>query len=337
VWKAMNPRGGSAVKLARRKFLHLAAGAAALPALPRPASALDYPTRPVRIIVGFAAGGAPDILARLAGQWLSERTGQPFVVENRTGASGAIAVETVVKSPADGYTLLLTALPDAVNATLYPNLHYDFIRDIAAVAAISRDPDVVVVTPSFPAKTIPEFIAYAKLNHAKINMASPGVGSSPHMAGELFKSMTGVEMTHVAYRGSAPALTDLLGGQVQVYFAPISASLEYIKAGKLVPLAVTTAARAEALPEVPVVADFVPGYEVSAWYGIAAPKATPRDIVDKLNAEINAGLADAKLKARLASLGSSPFLGSAAAFDAFIAAEIDKWGKVIRAANIKPD
>ena len=325
------------MKLPRRKFLHLAAGAAALPVLPRPASALDYPTRPVRVIVGFAAGGAPDILARLAGQWLSERTGQPFVIENRTGASGAIAVESVVKAPADGYTLLMTALPDAVNATLYPNLHYDFIRDIAAVAAISRDPDVIVVTPSFPAKTVPEFIAYAKANHSKINMASPGVGSSPHMAGELFKSMTGIEMTHVAYRGSAPALTDLLGGQVQVYFAPISASLEYIKAGKLVPLAVTTAARAEALPDVPTVADFVPGYEVSAWYGIAAPKATPRAIVDKLNTEINAGLADAKLKARLASLGSSPFVGSAADFDTFIAAEIDKWGKVIRAANIKPD
>ena len=325
------------MKILRRKFLHLAAGAAVLPALPRSAAALDYPTRPVRIIVGFAAGGAPDILARLVGQWLSERTGQPFVVENRTGASGAIAVETVVKAPADGYTLLLTALPDAVNATLYPNLHYDFIRDIAAVAAISRDPDVIVVTPSFPAKTVPEFIAYAKANHSKINMASPGVGSSPHMAGELFKAMTGIEMTHVAYRGSAPALTDLLGGQVQVYFAPISASLEYIKSGKLVALAVTTAARAEALPEVPIVADFVPGYEVSAWYGIAAPKATPPAIIDKLNAEINAGLADPKLKARLASLGSSPFVDSAAAFDTFIAAEIDKWRKVIWAADIKPD
>jgi tripartite-type tricarboxylate transporter receptor subunit TctC len=325
------------VKLPRRKFLHLVTGAAAASALPCAASALDYPVRPARIVVGFAAGGAPDILARLVGQWLSDRTGQPFVVENRTGASGAIAVETVVKSPADGYTLLLTALPDAVNATLYPNLHYDFIRDIAAVAAISRDPDVIVVTPSFPAKTLPEFIAYAKANRGKINMASPGVGSSPHMAGELFKSMTGIEMTHVAYRGSAPALTDLLGGQIQVYFAPISASLEYIKAGKLVPLAVTTAARAEALPDVPPVADVVPGYEVSAWYGIAAPKATPPAIVDKLNAEIEAGLADAKFKARLASLGSSPFFGSAAAFDAFIAAEIGKWGRVIRAANIKPD
>jgi tripartite-type tricarboxylate transporter receptor subunit TctC len=317
--------------------LHLAAGAAALPALARPAAALDYPARPVRIVVGFAAGGAPDILARLIGQWLSERTGQPFVIENRTGASGAIAVETVVKAPADGYTLLLTALPDAVNATLYPNLHYDFVRDIAAIAAISRDPDVIVVTPAFPAKSVPDFIAYAKSSRTRINMASPGVGSSPHMAGELFKSMTGIEMTHVAYRGSAPALTDLLGGQVQVYFAPISASLEYIKSGKLVPLAVTTAARAEALPEVPTVADFVPGYEVSAWYGIAAPKATPPAIIDKLNADINAGLADPKLKARLANLGSSPFAGSAASFDTFIAAEIDKWSKVIRTANIKPD
>ena len=236
-----------------------------------------------------------------------------------------------------GYTLLAVALPDAVNATLYQNLNYNFVRDIAPVAATSRDPDVMVVNPSFPAKTVPEFINFAKANPGKINMASPGVGSSPHMAGELFKFMTGIEMTHVAYRGSAPALTDLLGGQVQVYFAPISASLAYVRAGKLRALAVTTAARAEALPDIPTVSDFVPGYEVSAWYGIGAPKNTPAEIVDRLNMEINAGLADPKLKARLADLGSSAFVVSPADFGKFIADETEKWAKVIKFANIKPE
>jgi len=249
------------MKLPRRTFLHLAAGATALPAASRIAYALDYPTGPVRLLVGFAPGGPPDILARLMGQWLSERLGQPFVVENKPGASGSIAAEAAVKAPADGYTLLMVALPDAVNATLY-NLNYNFIRDIAPVAGISRDPDVMVVNPSFPAKTVPEFISFAKANSGKINMASPGVGSSPHMAGELFKFMTGIDMTHVAYHSSAPALTDLLGGQVQVYFAPISASIEYIRADRLRALAVTTAARADALPNIPPVGDFVPGYEV---------------------------------------------------------------------------
>lgn len=300
------------------------------------ARAQSYPSRPVRIIVGYAAGGAPDILARLVGQWLSDRLGQPFVVENRPGANGSIAIDTVIKAAADGYTLLAVALPDAVDATLYQNLNYSFVRDIAPVAATSRDPDVMVVNPSLPVKTVPEFISFAKANPGKINMASPGVGSSPHMAGELLKFMTGIEMTHVAYRGSAPALTDLLGGQVQVYFAPISASLAYVKAGKLRALAVTTVARAEALPDVPTVSDFVPGYEVSAWYGMGAPKNTPAEIVDRLNMEINAGLVDPTLKGRLADLGSSAFVVSPADFGKFIANETEKWAKVIRAGNIKP-
>jgi tripartite-type tricarboxylate transporter receptor subunit TctC len=324
------------MKLPRRQFL-LASGAAVLCAASRSARADTYPSRPVRIIVGYAAGGAPDILARLVGQWLSDRLGQPFVVENRPGANGSIAIETVIKAGADGYTLVAVALPDAVNATLYQNLNYNFARDVAPVAATSRDPDVMVVNPSLPAKTVPEFVNFAKANPGKINMASPGVGSSPHMAGELFKFMTGTEMTHVAYRGSAPALTDLLGGQVQVYFAPISTSLAYVRAGKLRALAVTTAAPAEALPDIPTVSDFVPGYEVSAWYGIGAPRNTPAEIVDKLNKEINASLADPKLKARLADLGSSAFVVSSADFGKFIADETEKWAKVIKFANIKAE
>ena len=325
------------MKLPRRTILHLAAGAAALSAAPRIACALDYPTGPVRVLVGFAPGGPPDILARLMAQWLSDRLGRPFVVENKPGASGSIAAETAVKAPADGYTLLMVALPDAVNATLYQNLNYNFLHDIAPVAGISRDPDVMVVNPSFPAKTVPEFISFAKANPGKINMASPGVGSSPHMAGELFKSMTGIDMAHVAYRSSAPALTDLLGGQVQVYFAPISASIEYIKADRLRALAVTTAQRADALPSIPTVGDFVPGYEVTAWYGVGAPRNTPTEIVDRLNKEINAGLADPGLKARLANLGSSAFAISPADFGKFLADETEKWAKVIKAANIKPE
>lgn len=325
------------MKLSRRNLLHLTACAAALPARSRAALALDYPSRPVRIIVGYAAGGAPDVLARLIGQWLSDRLGQPFVVENRPGASGSIAIDTVIKAAADGYTLLALALPDAVNATLYQNPNYNFVRDITPIAATSRDPDVMVVNPSLPAKTVPEFIDFAKANPGKINMASPGVGSSPHMAGELFKFMTGIEMTHVPYRGSAPAVTDLLGGRVQVYFAPISASLAYIRASKLRALAVTTAARAEALPDIPTVSDFVPGYEVSAWYGMGAPKNTPAEIVDGLNMKINAGLADPKLKARLADLGSSAFIVSPADFGKFITNEAEKWAKVVKFANIKPE
>jgi tripartite-type tricarboxylate transporter receptor subunit TctC len=321
----------------RRKFLQLAAGVAALPAAPQIARAQTYPTRPVRLLVGFGAGGAPDILARLTAQWLSDHMGQPFVVENRAGASSEVATELVVKAPPDGQTLLLASLANAVNVTLYQNLTYNFVRDIAPVAGISRDPNVMVVTSSFPTKTIPEFIAYAKANPGKINMGSPGVGTSPHMAGELFKFMTGIEMAHVAYRGSPQVLTDLLGGQVQVYFAPISASIGTIKDGRLRALGVTTAARVPALPDVPTIAEFVPGYESGSFYGIGAPKGTSADIVDKLNKEINAGLADPALKARLAELGSSPFAGSPDDFGKLVASETEKWAKVIKSANIKPD
>jgi len=325
------------MKLPRRRFLHLAAGAAVLPAAARIAWRKPIPSRPVRFMVGFGAGGAPDILARLMGQWLSDRIGQPFVVENRVGGSSGIATEAVVQAAPDGQTILLASLANVVNATLYDKLNYNFIRDIAPVGGISRDPNVMVVVPSFPAKTVPEFIAYAKANPGKINMASPGIGSTPHMAGELFKFMTGIDMAHVAYRGSPPAITDLLAGQVQVYFAPISASIEYIKAGKLRPLGVTTAKRADALPDVPAVAEFVPGYEAVAFYGIGAPKNTPPEIVDKLNKEINAGLADATLKKRFADLGSVPFPGPPADFGKLIADETEKWAKVIKFANIKPE
>ena len=275
------------MKLLRRQFLQLAAGAAALPAVPGLARAQGSSS--VRIIVGFGPGGAPDILARLVGQWLTERLGQPFVVENRPGASGNLATEEVVGAAGDGSTLLLVSLSNAVNASLYSKLNFNFLRDIAAVAGISRDPNVMVVNPSFPAKTVPEFIAYAKANPGKINMASPGVGTSPHMAGELFNYMAQIKMTHVAYRASPPAIADLLSGQVQVYFSPISAGISFIQSGKLVPLGVTTATRSEALPDVPPLAQFVPGYDVSAWYGIGAPKGTPAELVSKLNAEINAG------------------------------------------------
>jgi tripartite-type tricarboxylate transporter receptor subunit TctC len=329
------------MKLRRREFLHLAAhlaaGAAAVSAAPRIAWSQAYPSRPVRLIVGFAAGGAPDILARLMGQWLSERLGQPVVVENRPGAGGNLATQVVVDAPADGQVLLLVSLANAVNATLYKNLTYDFVRDIAPVAGISRDPDVMVVNPSFPAQTVPAFIAYAKANPGKINMGSPGVGTSPHMAGELFKFMAGVDMTHVPYRASPPVLVDLMGGQLQVYFAPISASIEYVRDGRLRALAVTTERRADVLPAIPIVGDFVPGYEASAFYGIGAPKSTPVEIVDRLNKEINAGLADPTLKARLADLGSSAFFGSASDFGNLMAGETEKWGKVVKFAGIKQE
>jgi tripartite-type tricarboxylate transporter receptor subunit TctC len=301
------------------------------------ACAQAYPARPVRIIVGFAAGGAPDIAARLVGQWLSERLGQQFIIENRPGAGGNLATEVVVDAPADGYTLLLINLSNAVNATLYQKLKYDFIRDIAPVASISHENYGMEVHPSFPAKTVAEFIAYAKANPGKLNMASPGSGTGPHMAGELFKIMAGVDMLHVPYRGSPPALTDLLAGQVQMMFSPLSSSIEYVKGGKLRALAVTTAARSEVLPDVPTVGEFVPGYQASGWFGIGAPSKTPAGIVDTLNHEIDAGLADPKLKARFADIGAAVFVGSPSDFAKHVAAETEKWGKVVRAANIRAD
>ena len=325
------------MKLVRRRFLQLATVAIGLPAVSRTASAQAYPTRPVRIIVGFAPGGAPDIAARILAQWLSERLGQQFIIENRPGAGGNIATEAVVEAPADGYTLLLINISNAVNATLYQKLNYNFIRDIAPVASISHENYGMEVHPSFPAKTVPEFIAYAKANPGKLNMASPGNGTGPHMAGELFKIMAGVDMVHVAYRGSPPALTDLLGGQVQMMFSPLSSSIEYVKAGKLLALAVTTAARSDVLPDIPTVGEFVPGYAASGWFGIGAPAKTPVEIVDRLNREINAGLADAKLKARLAELGAVVFVGSPSDFAKHIADETGKWAKVVQTANLRAD
>jgi tripartite-type tricarboxylate transporter receptor subunit TctC len=321
----------------RRQFLHLAAGAAALPAVSRIARAEGYPMRPVRIVVGFAPGGTADIVARLIGQWLSERLGQQFVIENRPGAATKIATEAVVRAAADGYTLLIVGTTQAINATLYDKLNFHFIRDIAPVAGLTRVPNVIVVNPSVPATTVPEFIAYAKANAGKLSMASGGIGSSGHVSGELFKMMTGVNMAHVPYRGGAPALTDLLAGQVQVYFSPMPAAIAYIKAGKLRALAVTTAVRSEALPEIPTLGEFVPGYEASIWLGIGAPKATPAEIVNELNKEVNAALDDPKMKARLADLGGTPLPGSPVQFGKLIAEETEKWGKVIRAANIKPE
>jgi tripartite-type tricarboxylate transporter receptor subunit TctC len=324
------------MKLPRRSFLHLAAGAAVLPALSRTASALDYPTRPVHLIVGFAAGGPNDISARLMGQWLSERRlGQPFIVENRPGAGGNVATELLVHAPADGYTLLLVPAPAAINATLYDNLNFNFIRDIAPVAGILRVPEVMVVNPSVPAKSVTEFIAYAKANPGKINMASAGNGSVPHVAGELFKSMTGLDLVKVGYRGGGPALIDLLAGQVQVMFEPTLSTLPYIRAGKLRALAVTSSTRSAALPDIPTVGEFVPGYEATAWFGIGAPKDTPADIVNKLNNEITAGLADPKIKERLADLGGEAMPMTPTEFGKLIADETEKWAKVIRAANIK--
>jgi tripartite-type tricarboxylate transporter receptor subunit TctC len=323
------------MKLPRRKFLHLAAGAAALPAVSRFARAQAYPTRPVRWIVPFSPGGPADTLVRPLGQWLSERLGQPFVIENRPGAASNIGTEAVVRAPADGYTLLLIAPSSAINATLYDKLNFNFIRDITPVASIIRAPMVMAVNPTVPAKTVPEFVAYAKANPGKLNMASGGSGQ--HLASELFKMMTGINMMHVHYRGGALAITDLIAGQVHVMFLSTLGLIEYIRAGKLRALAVTTATRSEALPDIPTIGDFVPGYEASAWFGVGAPKATPVEIVEKLNKEINAGLADPKIKARLADLGGTPLVGSPADFGKFIADETEKWGKVIRAANIKPE
>jgi len=319
--------------LARRQFLHLAAGAAALPTISQIASAQTYPTRPVRIIVGWAAGGASDIAARLISQWLSERLGQQFIIENRQGAAGSIATESVVRAPPDGYTLLLA---DA-NATFFEKLNFNFIRDIAPVAGFMRVPFVMDVSPSVPAITVPEFITYAKAHPGKINMASAGTGGVSHVYGQLFKVMTDVDMVHVPYRGASPALTDLLSGQVQIYFGTVTVSIGYIRAGKLRALAVTTLKRSEMLPELPTVAEFVPGYEASFWAGIGAPRNTPAEIIDKLNREINAALADPKMKARLADLGATGLAGSPADFGKLIADETEKWGNVIRAANIKAE
>jgi tripartite-type tricarboxylate transporter receptor subunit TctC len=324
------------LKLPRRNFLHLAAGAAALPAVSRIARAQAYPTRPVRIIVGLAAGGPADIVARLIAQWLSERLGQPFVVENRTGAATNIATEAVVRAPADGYTLLFVTAANAINTSLYEKLNFNLSRDIVPVASLIRAPSVMEVNPSVAARTVPEFIAYAKANPGKLTMASSGIGTPSHVFGELFKFMTGVNLVHVPYRGAAPAVTDLLAGQVHVYFDPIPNSIGYIRAGKVRPLAITSATRSEALPDVPTVGEFVPGYEASFWFGIGAPKATPGEIVDKLNKEVNAALADPKMKARLAELGATALPGSSADFGKFIADETEKWGKVIKFAGIKP-
>ena len=325
------------MKLPRRNFLHLAAGAAALPAVSRVAWAQTYPTRPVRLIVPVAPAGASDITARLIGQWLSERLGQPFIIENRPGAGNSIGTEAVVRAPADGYTLLLVGGFNAVNATFYDKLNYNFIRDIAPVASIVRTPFVMVVNPSVPAKSVPEFIAYAKANPGRITFGSAGIGGSNHLAGELFKFMAGVNMVHVPYRGIAPALNDLLGGQVQVTFASMPSSIEYISAGRLRALAVTTVSRAEALQDIPTVGEFVPGYEASAWFGIGAPKATPAEIIEKLNKEVNAALADPRMKARIVDLGGDVLALSPADFGKLIADETEKWGKVIRALNIKAD
>jgi tripartite-type tricarboxylate transporter receptor subunit TctC len=323
------------VKLPRRNFLHLAVGTAALPAVSRIARAQAYPSRPVRIIVGFAPSSGTDITARLIGQWLSERLGRQFVIENRPGAGGNIATEAVVRAPADGYTLLMVGGYNAINATLYDKLKFNFIRDIAPVAGIIRVSNVMAVNPSVPAKTVPEFIAYAKANPGKLTMGSPVYGSSPHVSGELFKMMTGVDMLSVPYRSGV--LTDLLGGQVQVYFPTIVASIEYIKTGRLRALAVTNATRLDALPDIPTVGEFVPGYEASTWYGVGAPKATPAEIIEKLNKEINAGLADPKTKAQLADLEGTPLVGSPADFGKFIADETEKWGKVVKFVGIKAD
>jgi len=323
------------MELPRRQFLHLAAGAAALTALSRATSAQSYPTRPVRLILPFGPAGATDITARLIGQSLSERLAEPFVIENRPGAGGNIATEAVVRAPPDGYTLLYVATANASNATLYDKLNFNFIHDIAPVAATVGFPYIMVVSPSVPAKTLPEFIAYAKANPGKINMASPGIGSTPHLNGELFKVMTGTNIVHVPYRSAAAVMTDLLSGQVQLYFGTTASSLEYVRTGKLRALGVTIERPLDALPDIPTVGHFVPGYEAHNWYGVGAPKTTPAEIIDKLNTEINAALADPKMKARFAELGGTALPGTPAEFAKLIADETEKWGKVIKAVNIK--
>ena len=324
-------------KLSRRDLLHAATGAAALALLPRSAGAQAYPTRPVRLVVPFPAGGATDLLARLVGQWLTGRTGQPFIIDNRPGAGGNIGTEAVVRAAPDGYTLLAFDTTSAVNATLYDRLNFNFIRDIAPVASIVRLPFVVLLHPSIPVKTISELIAYAKANPGKINMASAGNGTLPHVAGELFKMMTDTEMVTVTYRGAAPALADLLGGQVQVYFGTTPASIEHVRAGRLRAIAVTTAARLDLLPDLATVSDIVPGYEATGWWGIGAPKGTPTDVIERLNGDINAALVDPALKARIADLGGTALVGSPADFRRLIAEETDKWGRVVKFSGAKPE
>ncbi len=324
------------MKLPRRKFLHHSAAAVAA-ALSRTANAESYPSRPVHIIVGFAPGGGTDIMARLIGSWLSNRLGQQVVVENWPGASTNTATEAVVRAPADGYTLLLACLPNAINATLYDNLKFNFVRDITPVAGIARDAFLIAVNPSVPATTLPEFIGYARANPGRINMASAGIGSGNHVFGELFKSMTGVNLVHVPYRGAAPALVDLLSGQMQVMFAPVSILIEHIRAGRLRALGVLTATRSPQLPDIPTVAEFVPDYEASYWTGLGAPRNTPAEIVDSLNRQVNAALADGTIKARLEALDATAMPGSPAAFGKLIADDTERWGKVIRKAGIKTE
>jgi tripartite-type tricarboxylate transporter receptor subunit TctC len=319
----------------RRRFLHLPAGAAAISAIPRISRAQSYPTKPVRVIVGFPAAGTTDIAARIKGQWLSERLGQQFIIENRPGAGGNIGAEAAVRAPADGYTLLMAGTPNTINTTLYENLNFNFIRDIAPVAGVMRFPLVIDINPSVPVKTVPEFIAYAKANPGKLNMGSGGVGTPQHVAGELFKMMTGVNLVHVPYRGGAPAVSDLLGGQLHVIFDVLPESIEYIKTGKLRTLAVTTATRSAVLPDIPTISEFVAGYEAGGWQMLGAPKNTPMEIVNKLNNEINAGLADPRIKTRFGDLASTVFPGSPLDFVKFIAKETDKWGKVVKFAGIK--
>jgi tripartite-type tricarboxylate transporter receptor subunit TctC len=325
------------MKFPRRRFLHLMAGAATLPVVSRAAWSQAYPTRPVRIVVGLSAGGSVDIVTRLMGQWLSERLGQQFIVENRPGAGTNIATEAVVRAPPDGYTLLIVNAANAINATLYDNLKFNVIRDIALVAGMVRVANVMEINPAVPAKTVSEFIAYAKANPGKLSFGSGGNGSSLHVVGELFKMMAGIDMVHVPYRGGAPALIDLLGGQIQVMFDTIPQSLDYIRDGKLRALAVTTSTRADALPDVPTMGEFVPGFEAGSWWGAGVPKDTPVEIVDKLNKEINAGLADPKLKRRLAELGTTPLVFTPAQFGAFVRAETDKWAKVVKFSGAKPE
>jgi tripartite-type tricarboxylate transporter receptor subunit TctC len=325
------------MKFPRRKFLRLAASAVALSAIPRSARAQAYPSRPVRLVVGFGAGTAADIVARMMGQWLTERLGQPFIVENRPGAGSNMGAQSVVRASADGYTLLVVATANAINATLYPKLDFNLVEDIAPVGGLFRVPNVLVINPSIPAKTVPEFIAYAKANPDKVNMASTGNGTVPHVSGELFKMMADVNMVHVQYRGAPAALTDLLGGQVQAYFASTTVSIEHIRAGRLRALAVTTAKRSEALPDLPTVGDFLPGYESTLWFGIGAPKGTPADIVEKLNREINAGLADPKIKALIADMGGVAVAGSPSDFGKLVADETEKWAKVVKFSGARPD